>query len=335
MTTLHNRFFHLSLTGPAYGRLQEAEQFFLAGNLNEALAAAQQAWREHPQDSDVFRVLAYIHMARGEYEPAAKAGYQAVVVDDQNPASYATLCQVYITFNMLGNAEEIITLAQQRYPEDPSLLVLGADLRFRQHRDEEAARLARQALSFNPDDNYAKALLGVYSLRKRLFLEASALLADAVQAYPQRWDYLRDLGIAHLHLAQYADARKLLLESYRLNRMDQSTKQHAFFALRCAESRMSGYWAVSFFFFDYAWLGWILHILGWLALLVGFGWRLTFTTDIENLSAIPIGLFLGGLALVVLTWAGIGMHFHRRRKLDVVLWKALKQEAETSMPLGS
>ena len=25
----------------------------------------QQAWREHPQEPDVFRVLAYLHMARG------------------------------------------------------------------------------------------------------------------------------------------------------------------------------------------------------------------------------------------------------------------------------
>jgi len=335
MTTLHNRFFHLSLTGPVFGRLQEAEQFFLAGNLNEALAAAQQAWREHPQDPDVFRVLAYIHMARGEYEPAAKAGYQALIFDGENPASYATLCQVYITFNMLGNADEIITLAHQRFPEDASLMVLGADLRFRQHRDEEAARSTRKALSVNPDDNYAKALLGVYSLRKRRFVEARELLADAVHAYPQRWDYLRDLGIALLHLAQYAEARQALLESYRLNRLDQSTKQHAFFALRCAGTHLPGYWAVSFFFFDYAWLGWLLHILGWLALLVGFGWLLSFTTDIANLSVIPMLLFLGGLAMVVLTWAGVGVHFHRRRKLDVTLWKALKQEAEAQAPSAS
>ena len=115
MTTSSNRFFQLMPTGPARVRLEEAEAFFLSGNLNEGLAAAQQAWREFPREPDVFRVLAYLHMARGEYPPASTAAYQSVLLEGDNPASHAILTQVYLTFNMLTDAEKALDLARRRF----------------------------------------------------------------------------------------------------------------------------------------------------------------------------------------------------------------------------
>lgn len=232
MTATGKRFFHLSLTSPALGLLEEAEHYFLAGNLNEALAAAQQAWREHPGEPDVFRVLAYIHMARGEYPPAAQAAYQSVLLESANPASYATLAQVYITFNMLGNAEETLRAAQQQFPDDPALLVLRADVAFRLRRDDSGEHLAMQALHLNAGDGYAKALLGAYRLRQKRYPGAESLLREAVEVYPQRWDYLRDYGIALLHQQQYVKAREALTASFRLNSADNSTMQHLVYAQR-------------------------------------------------------------------------------------------------------
>ncbi len=137
MTTSTSHFFHISPLCTAHGRLEEAEQYFLMGNLDEALAAAQQAWREHPKEPDVFRVLAYLHMSRGEYPPAKQAARVAVQYDDKNPASYATLGQVYLTFNVRKMAEQTLMVGQQHFPDDAALLVLSADLNFRLKRETD------------------------------------------------------------------------------------------------------------------------------------------------------------------------------------------------------
>jgi tetratricopeptide (TPR) repeat protein len=330
MTTTSNQFFQLSFPSPARARLEEAEAFFLSGNLNEALAAAQQAWREHPQEADVFRVLAYLHMARGEYTPASTAAYQAVVVDVENPASHAILTQVYLTFNMLGKAEETLVLARQRFPRDASLVVLEADLRFRKHQANLGAQLANQALALNPEDAYAKALLGVYHLRMKAYATSIDLLRAATQAYPQRWDYLRDLGIALLHVGAAAEARAALAQSLRLNPADASTKQHLFLALRqCASS--PAIWRVALYFYDHSAFGWLLWILGLLSGIVGFIWLIWwFVPSDSNTSVVysdlitPMILLLGGIALMVLCHAGIRLHSRRGRNFELRLWKALE-----------
>ncbi|HEX2948925.1 MAG TPA: tetratricopeptide repeat protein [Armatimonadota bacterium] len=318
MTTTNNRFFHFSMTGPAYGRLAEAERFFLDGNLNEALAAAQQAWREHPKEPDVFRVLAYIHMARGEYPPAAQAAYQSVVLDGDNPASFASLAQVYVTFNMVKEAMETLTKAHERFPDDLSILVLFADLHYRKLEFDLAETLLLRILALNPQESYAKALLGTYRLKKRRYVEARDLLTDAVDAYPQRWDYLRDLGIALLHTGQYAEASDRLVEAFRRNPLDDAAKQHLWFALNCRRSSRTR-WAVSLFFYDHATFGWLLTILGGMVALVSFGVSLSalhaLATEGQQL-LYSVALLVAGIFLVVMCLPGIAMHNRRGKKFD-------------------
>jgi len=327
MTTDNYRFFQLSPTSPAYARLEEAEAFFLLGNLNEGLAAAQQAWREHPLEPDVFRVLAYLHMARGEYPPASTAAYQAVTLNGDNPASYAILTQVYLTFNMLAKAQETIELARQRFPRDASLLVLEADLRFRKHQPARGAQLAHDALEVNSEDAYAKALLGVYRLQCKRYADSVELLRAATKAYPQRWDYLRDLGIALLHVGAVAPAQIVLAQSLRINPADLSTKQHLYLALRQLASS-SAIWKVAMYFYDHTTLGWLLWIIGVLTGFVGLVWSISSIALVDSslsLSDIitPTLLLLGGVALILICHTGIRLHNRHDNKFDMWLWKAL------------
>lgn len=329
MTTTDTRFFYLSPTSPAHRRLEEAERFFLEQNLNEALAAAQQAWREFPTEPDVFRVLAYIHMARGEYPPAAQAAYQSVVVDGENPASYATLAQVYITFNLLANAEQTLDAAQQRFAEDTALLVLNADLKFRLRKHLAALQLAQRVLLLNPQDGYANALVGTHFLQKKRYREVLEPLRIAVQAYPQRWDYARDLGIALLHGGRVVEARAQLARSFRLNPADPATRQHLYYAAQLGAGH-AGYWSASFFFYNHSALGWILNIVGIVAAAIGFFWELANLSSLDSVQAIGItGLLLaGGMALVVMTWRGITLRSKKGRKFELFLRKAATEEAE-------
>ncbi|MHB9022790.1 MAG: tetratricopeptide repeat protein [Armatimonadota bacterium] len=300
-------FFYLNPNCPARARLLEAESYFLAGNLNEALAAAQQAWREHPTEPDVFRVLAYIHMARGEYPPAAQAAYQAVKIDSDNPASYAILTQVYVTFNMLQLAGETLDIALQRYPEDASLLVLAADTKFRRGKTGEAAEMAERALQQNPNDAYAQALLGTHRLRKKRYSDAELLLSGAVAAYPQRWDYWRDYGIALLHHGKPAEARDALTRSFHFNQADPLTQRSLYLALRLASAGPAWYPRLVFFCYRYNGLGAILLILGAIAFFIGVGWLAVllrnWNNDMTNLLWANL-LFFGGLALIILTFEG-------------------------------
>lgn len=329
MDTTSNRFFQLMPTGPARVRLEEAEAFFLDGNLNEGLAAAQQAWREFPHEPDVFRVLAYLHMARGEYPPASTAAYQAVLLDGDNPASHAILTQVYLTFNMLLDAEKSLDIARRRFPQDASLVVLEADMRFRKHQPYLGAQLAKQALELNPDDAYAKALLGVYLVRVKKYPAGVAPLRAATQAYPQRWDYLRDLGIALLHVGAAEEARAALTQSLRINPADNTTKQHLYIALRLSTSSPA-VWKVALYFYDHTSFGWLLWVLGLISGIVGLIWLLVwFFPDEPHTPAsysemiTPLILLLGGIALIVLCHTGITLRGRKGKAFDMRLWKAL------------
>jgi tetratricopeptide (TPR) repeat protein len=325
-------FFHLSPTGAARARLEEAERFFLEGNLNEALAAAQQAWREHPEEADVFRVLAYIHMTRGEYPPAAQAAYKAVTLDGESPASYATLAQVYLTFNMLTLAEETLAAALPKFPSDPTLLTLSADVRFRRGRESTAVEQVTLALRQNPNDGYAKALLGSHHLRRKHYTAAQKLLADAVTSYAQRWDYLRDYGITLVHTRDYGHATQMLARAFRLNPADALTKQYLYLTLRLGKSAGAWNWETTFFFYRNAGWGWLLYILGIIACTVGIIWGLVVMTgsDHDTLEAWywPVGLFLFGAAAVIITHTGITLHHRRGRRFDAFLAREIAEVPE-------
>ncbi len=314
--TTHHHYFHVNPTSPARARLEEAEGFFLAGNYNESLAAAQQAWREFPQEPDVYRIIAYIHMVRGEYPPAAQAAYQAVVFDRDNPSSYATLSQVYLTFHMMQLAEDTLKVAHDRFPDDPALSTLLADVYFRRGQNLNGEQLALSCLARNPGDAYAKALLGKYRLAKKKYAEAAAYYADVVEVYPSRWDYLRDYGVALLHRQQVSAAIGMLDRSLQLNMEEITIKQHYYLALRM-ELDQTWYWRVAFTFFAQPALGWLTAICGAIATVVGIGWLSASSlydasagrvligngTDASTL-VLPLGLFIAGLGLLILPWPG-------------------------------
>ena len=327
MTLTVKRYFHLSSSTPARARLEEAEQFFLAQNLNEALAAAQQAWREHPRDPDVFRILAYIHMARGEYQPAAQASYQSVLFDGENAASFAILTQVYITFNMLGLAEETLQKARARFPEDAALMVLHSDVLFRRNNSVQAENLAKEALLYHADDAYARSLLGAYYVRKRRYADAAPHLRAAVDAYPQRWDYLRDLGISLLRTGRLHEAREALEKSFRLNMQDLTSKHNLYLALRSEQSSQQWYWHTVRFFFDHSWLAWLLEIFGWIAIIVAVAHFLNADAarELNTMPSIYKGaLWLGGSIMGLLfVHPALKLRGMKGRKFDRYLWKAI------------
>ncbi len=312
----------------ARDRLEEAEQYYLRGNLNEALAAAQQAWREQPREPDVFRVLAYLHMARGEYTPAEQAARQALALDPDGVLSFATLAQVFLAFGMYRSADDILTQASLSFPYDPALLALRADLRFRQLRDAEASQLATAALEQNPHDGYTKALLGQFYLRRRRFSEAMPLLRDAVAAYPQRADYLRDFGVAQLDWGDAVGARKALEQSCQLNPTDPTSKQHLLFALRWAAGQSRLTWKMARFFYYHTGLGWTMSLLGTVTLVIGL---ICLLAAVINLPALNLEMLLSsslrvpsilcafGLLLVLCPHAGISLRGYKGKRFDVML----------------
>lgn len=319
--TTNNRFFHLTPGTPAAARLAESEHYYLAGNFNESLAATQQAWREHPREPDVFRVLAYLHMARGEYPPAAQAAYQAVALDGNNPASLATLAQVYVTFNNLTLAEEALGLAMSRFPGDTMLLTLSADVHFRRGRTALGVQLAQRALSQNPEDAYARALLGTHFLRKRDYNAAAHMLATAVAAYPHRWDYLRDYGIALLHTGVYPAARDLLTQSFRLRPDDHLTRHGLYYAINITANRNAWYWIINLFFQRYRGFGGCMQFLGVMMGLAGPCWLiynlLSNSADLLGIIT-PIILMLLGVLFVILT-QGANMMAGRGKRAEQFL----------------
>jgi len=327
MAVESQRFFVLSPLSPASERLREAEQFFLAGNLNEALAAAQQAWREHPHEADVYRVLAYLHMARGEFPPAVQAARQGMAIDGDNPMSHAMLAQVYLTFDIHKLAREVLTQASQRFPAELSFIALLADLCLRQRQYAQGVELAQQVLLRNPQDGYMQALLGQHFRTRRRYADAVPYLTHAVATYPQRADYQRDLGIALLHIGQDAAASRHLAQSMTMNPDDDTTKHYLFYALR-NWPHASWYWRVSRFFFEYAGLGRLCLLIGWSAIIMGAIWLLvalqTAGASPGEISR-PAGLIMVGIVLAVLSTSGVAMVSRRGVHFDAKIHQMLEK----------
>jgi len=329
LTVAIGHLFHISATCAARERLEEAERYFLAGNLNEALAAAQQAWREHPQEPEVFRTLAYLHVARGEFAPAEQAAQQAMTIDPDTPASSATLAQVYLAFNRLGQAEKALVPARTRFPEELALIALEADLRFRLQQDQLGSELAISVLRQNPRDGYINALLGHHYLRTRNYANAVQMYNVAVEMYPQRWDYLRDLGTALLRCDEPYRAQEVLIQAFRLNPADNYLNQQLYFAHKITTAGPSAYWTASLFFYDHATTGWLLHLLGWGALLVGIinGYN---ASTVSHPPLWPMLSFAGGIILVVLTQSGLTMRQRQGARFDATLRQWIEQIGERS-----
>jgi len=336
MTLPTQHFFTLSATGAALPRLREAERYYLSGNLNEALAAAQQAWREHPQEPDVFRMLAYLHMARGEFPPAVQAARQAVVLESENPLSYAMLAQVYLTFSVYQMAHDVLSQAMARFPGNLSFTALLADLCLRRGQHPQGVELAQRVLAANPQDTYMKALLGQHLRTRKQYASAAYYLKDAVAAYPQRADYLRDLGISLQHLGQPDEAARHLTRSLALNPRDALTLHYLFYAIRMVQSA-SWYWRISWFFFEHGALGWILFLLGCCLLPVGGIWlpvaMLNVGGNWQQLTS-PGGLLLAGLLLVVFTASGISMPARRGERFTAFLNQAIERLHLAEAPGG-
>lgn len=327
MTLTTGQFFTLTPTSAAHSRLQEAEGYFLAGNLNEALAAAQQAWREHPQEPDVFRVLAYLHMARGEFPPAVQAARQSVLLQNDNPLSFAILAQVYLTFGVQKLARDMLTQAQERFPGDLTFTALLADLCMRSRQFRQGVELAKRVLAGNPNDGYMKALLGQHFRTQRQYADAATYLRDAVVRYPQRADYLRDLGISLLHLKQPDEAARGLARSMMLNPRDALTKHYLFYAIR-TEQAASWYWHASWFFFEHGVLGWIIFLIGCCATPVGGLWLLVVAlnanTQWQALS-VPLSILLIGILSLVLTSSGISMPLRKGDRFTLYLQQLVER----------
>ncbi len=322
------QFFNLNPTGVATARLSEAEGYYLAGNLNEGLAAAQQAWREYPQEPDVYRVLAYLHMSRGEYPPAAQAAYRAVELDPGNAASYAILGQVYLTFGLMPQAEQTLATALQQFPQDAMLLAELADLRFRRQQLNAAVLTAQQALQANPEDGYTSALLGMHYLKKRKFHQAVPLLRSAVRIYPFRPDYLRDFGIAAFKMNDMINAEWGLRESLKHGPDDEVTKRYLHQLLVAKRRNDMLGCGLTLYFHDYSGFGWFLIIMGILLLLIGL--IVTLVAALDTTAKMPQWIWGGGLLIVgfgclFFPWPGLRMSRMKGKKLTGLLRQELSK----------
>lgn len=322
------QFFNLNPTGAATARLSEAEGYYLAGNLNEGLAAAQQAWREHPQEPDVFRVLAYLHMARGEYPPAAQAAYRAVELEPGNAASYAILGQVYLTFGLMPQAEQTLATALQQFPHDAMLLAELADLRFRRQQLDSAVITAQLALQANPDDGYTSALLGMHYLKKRKFHLAAPLMRTAIRIYPFRSDYLRDFGITAFKINDIVGAEWALRESLKHGADDPVTQRYLYQLLqvkRRADTLGNG---ITLYFHDYSGFGWFLTVMG---IILSFaGLFVTLFGALDNQTSMEVwiwggGLLIFGIGCIIFPWSGLRLSRLKGKKLIGLLKQELSK----------
>ncbi len=144
--------------------------FFNADQIQEALAAFQQAKEHNPDSTLVFYWLGRAYERLGPVQAALEAHERALFLDPTNVGSHVGLGILY----------------------------------FDQLHDYEAAIEAFQSgLEHDPEDAFAVALLGITLARMGHFEKAIASLQEALRLEPENPFALGNLSILYLHRKQY------------------------------------------------------------------------------------------------------------------------------------
>jgi tetratricopeptide (TPR) repeat protein len=125
-----------------------------------------------------------------------------------------------------GEANKLLTSANQKYPDDVDLLYEQSMMAEKLNRMDEMERLLRRVIELKPDHHHAHNALG-YSLadRNQRLPEAKALIQRALDIAPGEPFITDSLGWVEYRLGNHAEALRLLRGAYQ-SRPDPEIAAH-------------------------------------------------------------------------------------------------------------
>ena len=172
-----------------------------AERFDDAVRILETARSDHPADLTLVLIEAELYSSRGSPERSEMLLLNAVENNQGEPRGFVALANFYSQQDRVAEAVTVLESAEQRFPEDNSILFqLGAV--FEQgDRFADAEQTFRRVLTRDPDHAPTLNYLGYMLADRGEQLEESvALIERAVENDPHNGSYLDSLGWAYFKL---------------------------------------------------------------------------------------------------------------------------------------
>jgi tetratricopeptide (TPR) repeat protein len=186
-----------TLTSEKDGRVDGLiiETYRNAKNLDKAIQHAEQISAENPDNRQLKMVHADLIAEKGRLEEGIKALQQMQRGNDEDLDVFSAMVGVYQRAKKFEQAQNVLTTALQRFPNEQPLFFLQGSLYEKQKKYDEAEKAFRKALELQKDDPAVLNYLGyMFAVRGIHLDEAEAMVQKAVQTDPINGAYLDSLG---------------------------------------------------------------------------------------------------------------------------------------------
>ena len=148
---------------PTNLRIQQAvvNELAQSGQAARAIPIVRDLLQNNPGDPQLLNLGWLVYLAAKDYEAAVSVGNEMVRVDTaQATADYYTrLAAAYTALNQPQKASEAAALGARKFPNDPTLGLIGAQALYRSGQLQPALDAAKRAVAANPKNGNAYLLL--------------------------------------------------------------------------------------------------------------------------------------------------------------------------------
>ena len=179
-------------------------------NLDKAIQHADQVLAESPDNRQLKMVRADLIAEKGKIDEGIKTLQQMQKGGEDDLEILSTMVGIYQRAKKYDQAQNVLTAATQRFPNEEQVHFLQGSLYEKQKKYDDAEKAFRKALEIQKDDPAALNYLGyMYAMRGIRLDEAETLVQKAVRIDPTNGAYLDSLGWVY-----YKQNRLDLAEEY-------------------------------------------------------------------------------------------------------------------------
>ena len=172
-----------------------------------AIADAQNAVRNRPDDFAAFEALGHVLFEAERYDEAMSAFQRAVTLNPQSASAYNGIGHIHYR---VGNPRSSIEAYEKGIKNDPHYAGcyygLGILYATKLGEYDRAIQTFERGLAANPVDTFLQASLGTIYARKGQIEKALEILTQVVRLDPKQSFAVSWLALLYLHLGKYAES---------------------------------------------------------------------------------------------------------------------------------
>lgn len=208
-------------------RLKDATQYFLAGQMTQAIALLQQLRQEKPDDIALLNHLGEVYVAAGRAGEGVAILEQVVARDPQRFEAYVNLASGYLNQNDLARAGAAVDRAIAINPALGRAYETKGLILWRRGDERAALEALRAAVRYDPRDVRAYVWAGMVEMNLARPADALESFARATRLDPTRVEAWVGIANATMTLGAWDRAAAALQHAAQLNPDAPAVRQAA------------------------------------------------------------------------------------------------------------